>query len=200
MLSRSGLAARMDAIPLQGRPRPEISHGDVVTAMVGLLTLGKPDFEAIETFRDAPFFGLALGLDQVPSAATLRQRLNQLRDLGGRMIREESADLIARHAPRLTPCYRVDDGRVGDWVPLDIDVSAFDNSKTHKEGVSRTYKKVDGYAPILAYLGQEGYLTNCELREGKQHSEKGFPAFLQQTLKLARRHGREGADSPRQCP
>ena len=187
MLGRSGLAERMDAIPLQGRPRPEISHGDVVSAMVGLLTLGKPDFAAIETFRDDPFFGLALGLDQVPSAATLRQRLNQLRDLCGRIIREESADLVARHAPMLTPCYRVDDGRVGDWVPLDIDVSAFDNSKTHKEGVSRTYKKVDGYAPIFAYLGQEGYLINCELREGKQHSEKGFPAFLQQTVKLARR-------------
>ena len=187
MLGRSGLAERMDAIPLQGRPRPEISHGDVVSAMVGLLTLGKPDFEAIETFRDDPFFGLALGLDQVPSSATLRQRLNQLRDLCGRVIREESADLVGRHAPVLTPCYRVDDGRVGDWVPLDIDVSAFDNSKTHKEGVSRTYKKVDGYAPIFAYLGQEGYLINCELREGKQHSEKGFPAFLQQTLKLTRR-------------
>lgn len=186
LLGRSDLAKRMDAIPLQGRPRPEIAHGDVVTAMVGLLCLGKPDYEAIEAFRDDPFFGLALGLDQVPSSATLRQRLNQLRDLCAPILREESADLVARHAPALTPCVAADDW--GDtWVPLDIDVSPFDNSKTHKEGVSRTYKKVDGYAPIFAYLGQEGYLVNCELREGKQHSEKGFPAFLEQTLKLARR-------------
>ena len=187
MLKRTKLTKRLDAIPLQGRPRPEISHGEVATAMIGLLCLGKPDFEAMEAFRDDPFFGYALGLQTVPSAATVRQRLNQLRDLCGAVVREESADLIARHAPALSPCLQVDDARYGDWVPLDIDVSCFDNSSTKKEGVSRTYKKVDGYAPIFAYLGQEGYLLNCELREGKQHSEKGFPAFLKQTLKLARR-------------
>ena len=56
-----------------------------------------------------------------------------------------------------------------------------------REGVSRTYKKVDCYASIFAYLGQEGYLINCELREGKHYSGKGFPAFPQQTLKLTRR-------------
>jgi len=32
-----------------------------------------------------------------------------------------------------------------------------DNSKTKKEGVSRTYKGDDGYAPIAAYLGGEGW-------------------------------------------
>ena len=187
MLKRQKLTKRLVAIPLQGRPRPEISHGEVATAMIGLLCLGKPDFEAMEVFRDDPFFGYALGLQTVSSAATVRQRLNQLRDLCGGVVREESADLIARHAPALSPCLQVDDARYGDWVPLDIDVSCFDNSSTKKEGVSRTYRKVDGYAPIFAYLGQEGYLLNCELREGKQHSEKGFPAFLKQTLKLARR-------------
>jgi len=39
---------------------------------------------------------------------------------------------------------------------LDIDVTPFDNSGTKKEGVSRTYKGMDGYAPIFAYLGEEG--------------------------------------------
>jgi len=33
-------------------------------------------------------------------------------------------------------------------VALDIDVSPFDNSMTKKEGVSRTYMGIDGYAPI----------------------------------------------------
>jgi S-adenosylmethionine hydrolase len=32
-----------------------------------------------------------------------------------------------------------------------------DNSQTRKEGVSYTYKGYDGYAPIAAYLGQEGW-------------------------------------------
>lgn len=45
------------------------------------------------------------------------------------------------------------------YVPVDIDVTPFDNSKTKKEGVSRTYKGYDGYAPIMAYIGTEGYLV-----------------------------------------
>ena len=30
------------------------------------------------------------------------------------------------------------------FVPVDIDVTPFDNSKSNKEGVSRTYKGFDG--------------------------------------------------------
>ena len=47
-------------------------------------------------------------------------------------------------------------------VPLDLDVTPFDNSKTMKEGVSRTYKGFDGYAPMMAYLGAEGYMVNTD--------------------------------------
>ena len=54
-------------------------------------------------------------------------------------------------------------------VPVDIDVTPMDNSKSKKEGVSRTYKGFDGYAPMMAYIGTEGYAINFELREGKQH-------------------------------
>ena len=35
-------------------------------------------------------------------------------------------------------------------VPVDIDVTPMDNSKTSKQGVSRTYKGFDGYAPMMA--------------------------------------------------
>ena len=37
-----------------------------------------------------------------------------------------------------------------------------------------TAKGFDGYAPIMAYIGDEGYLVNTELREGKQHCQKGI--------------------------
>ena len=90
-------------------------------------------------------------------------------------------------APPITPCYEVADGRYGPWIALDIDVSVFDNSHTQKQGVSWTYKKVDGFAPIFAYLGQEGYLINCQLRQGSQHSQEGAPDFIRDTLRLARR-------------
>lgn len=72
-------------------------------------------------------------------------------------------------------------------VPVDIDVTPMDNSKSKKEGVSRTYKGFDGYAPMMAYIGTEGYAINFELREGKQHCQKGTVEFLQETIKLCHR-------------
>ncbi len=72
------------------------------------------------------------------------------------------------------------------FVPVDIDVTPFDNSKSNKEGVSRTYKGFDGYAPIMAYIGTEGYLVNLELRIGKQHCQKETPDFLRETIELCR--------------
>ena len=115
-MGRTRLAPRVDEITLAERPAPEFSHGDVVTSKIGLLALGKPDFEAVEALRVDPFFYQALGLDAVPSAATLRQRLDAWARiaLGGQVehaIREESADLVARHAPPIAPCYEVADGR-----------------------------------------------------------------------------------------
>lgn len=66
-----------------------------------------------------------------------------------------------------------------------IDVTKpMDNSKSKKEGVSRTYKGFDGYAPMMAYIGTEGYAINFELREGKQHCQKGTVEFLQETINL----------------
>ena len=180
LLHKTNLEERLNAIVLSSHPSPTISHGDIAKSMIGLLCLGKPDFDAIEVFRDDPFFGASLDVSSVPSEGTLRQRLNAAEGKFDPILKEESADMIKRHAPRISPCYK-------NYVPLDIDVSPFDNSGTKKEGVSWTYKKVDGYAPILAYLGEEGYWINVELREGKQHCQKGTPKFLRETIVLAKR-------------
>jgi hypothetical protein len=80
----------------------------------------------------------------------------------------------------LTPCYK-------NWIPLDIDVSPFDNSNTKKEGVSYTYKGFDGYSPIFAYLGEEGYEINMEFRAGSDHCQKNTDNFLKETLLLAKK-------------
>jgi hypothetical protein len=180
LLRETKLRRRIDALDVQGCRRPEVTHGDVVTAAVGLLCLGKSDFNDIEAFRGDDFFRRALGLRQIPSEPTLRQRLDAMRDACGAILREESALLVRKHAGKLTPCH-------GEWVALDVDVSPFDNSGTKKEGVSWTYKKVDGYAPIFAYLGKEGYLVHCQLREGKQHCQEGTPEFLDEALDYAER-------------
>ena len=179
ILERSQIRERLDAVMLPEHPFPEISHGEIATAMIGLICLGKPDFDAIEAFRDDPFFLQSLGLGSVPSSPTLRQRLDSARGAFNDIILKESARLVGRLAPAITPCH-------GDLVAVDIDVSPFDNSGTKKEGVSWTYKKCDGYAPIFAYIGEEGYLANLELRPGSDHSQKGTEVFLRQTLRNAR--------------
>ena len=179
LLGQSPLRKRLNEISLGERKRPETPHGDVLLSMLGLLCLGKSDYADIEAYRQEAFFRRALGLAKLPSEETLRQRMDQLGTTAIPILHEESARLIARHAPVVTPC-------CGDWIPLDIDVSALDNSGTKKEGVALTYKKLDGYAPNFAYLGVEGYLIHCELRPGNQHCQEGTPDFLDRTIELAR--------------
>jgi len=179
ILERSRIKERLDMVMLPEHPFPEISHGEVAKAMIGLICLGKPDYDAIELFRDDPFFLQSLGLKIVPSSPTLRQRLDSAKGAWSEIILNESARLVKKLAPMITPSH-------GDLVAIDIDVSPFDNSETKKEGVSWTYKNVDGYAPIFAYLGLEGYLINLELRPGSDHCQKGTVEFLKRTLHYAR--------------
>ncbi len=64
----SGLADHVDRqVPL----RHGISHGDVLRTYIGLLSLGKSDFEAVENVRGDEFFAEALGVSTVPSRGDL---------------------------------------------------------------------------------------------------------------------------------
>jgi hypothetical protein len=163
---------------------PKISHANVLASMIGLISIGKPDYDAIEIFREKQeFFTKALGVDTCPSSPTLRQRIDLIGQNADAQIKEIVSDLIRSVAPSVSSIQT----SVGDFIPFDVDVSPFDNSKTKKQGVSRTYKGVDGYAPIFAYLGTEGYLVNLELREGKQHCQKNTPAFLENCLEHVRK-------------
>ena len=182
LLAQTHLAERVNQIHLPTCLAPEIPHSDVVSAMIGLHCLGMPKFAAIELFRDDPFFAQSLGLTTCPSEPTLRQRLDGVETTFDRIVKEESARLLRQRIPALAPLIT----SAGAFVPLDVDVSPFDQSGSQKEGVSNTYKNFPGYAPILAYLGREGYLVNAELREGKQHCQAGTPAFLRETFTYAR--------------
>ncbi len=68
------------------------------------------------------------------------------------------------------------------YIPFDMDVTPMDNSKSGKEGVSRTYKGFDGYAPMMAYIGTEVFLIDAELREGKQYSQRHTPGISEGDL------------------
>jgi hypothetical protein len=162
--------------PLRSDAMP---HASMLSSIIALLCLGKSDFEAINGFREDEYFATALDLDQVPSEGILRQRMDA-NAAGYKAVVEEAAiEFLRRSGAQLTP---LDNG----FMPLDFDVTPFDNSKSNKEGVSRTYKGMDGYAPMAAYLGQEGYGLELELREGSQHCQKGTPQFLQRVLGCAR--------------
>jgi hypothetical protein len=184
LLDAINLKSRFETITGVHCVDPKIAHADILASMIALMSIGKPDYDAIEIFREKQeFFNKAIGIRACPSSPTLRQRIDLIGNRADMAIKDASADLVRSCAPAITPIRT----SAGDFLPLDMDVSPFDNSKTQKEGVSRTYKGVDGFAPIFAYLGTEGYLVNLELREGKQHCQKNTPEFINSTLDYVRK-------------
>jgi len=159
-------------------PKLPVSQGmktsDLVKAMVGLLALGKSDFEAIEPFRHDRFFKEALGITKVPSSVWMRQRL----DAKGAELRELTDELTLRLLERTQAPITAYQG----YVCADLDTFVMDNSDTKKEAVSRTYQGVDGYSPIALYLGNEGWNIGLELRPGSQHSVLETEYFLERVF------------------
>ena len=168
---------RMDVTP--NRSQHQIKNGDILLTYIGMLCMGKPEFQTVhEMDDDRDFYKTALGIAyNIPSEETLRQRMDDIGSSLREHILEENVELLRMNGivPSKLP---------NGFVPVDIDVTPFDNSKTRKEGVSRTYKGYDGYAPIMAYIGTEGYLINAQLREGKQHCQCDTPDFLRETIRL----------------
>jgi hypothetical protein len=141
---------------------------EVVKSMVGVISLGKPDFAAIEPFRQDPFFHEALNIAKVPSAEWLRQRLDRMggNDRDADNLREYLPEMNVRFLEGINAPITAHKG----YIRLDFDTFTMDNSRTQKEDVSRTYQGFDGYTPLASYLGNEGICINLELRPGSQHS------------------------------
>ena len=147
---------------------------DIVKSMTALLCLGKSDFEAIEQFRTDRFFKNALNLSKVPGSVWMRQRLDAI----AASLREYTDELSMRLIERTEAPITAE----GKFVCLDIDTFVMDNSGSKKQEVSRTYQGVDGYTPIAAYLGNEGWNVGLELRPGKQHSAAETHFFLERVF------------------
>ena len=165
-------AAQLEAVI---DPKMPVSQGmrtsDVVKSIVGLLTLGKSDFEAIEPFRQDRFFKQALELGKVPSSVWMRQRLDRY----AADLREVSDELSLRLLERTQAPITAHKG----FVCLDIDTFVMNNEDSRKELVQRTYQGVDGYTPIAAYLGNEGWSIGLELRGGSHHSARETDYFYE---------------------
>mgnify|MGYP001767728485 FL=1 len=156
-----------------------IAEVDILRSYLGLLCLGKSDYQAIGAMLEDEYFKHALGIARIPSVERLRQRLDEAGATLIPLINRCSRTMIKRLNASIT-------GYKSGLVPLDVDVFPQDNSKTKKEGVSRTYKNYDGYAPIAAYLGMEGWCLEVELRPGSQHSQNGFVGFVKRVIAEAK--------------
>jgi len=170
-------AARLAA--LFGPSLKTIPDSAIYTTQIVLLALGKTDFEAVSAFREDRAFLRMLGLKRLPSAEILRQRLDGATADTAARLQEANLRLLETHGKPLA-------NRLG-VVPLDIDTTPMDNSGTHREGIGYTYKGFVGYHPLLAYLGEQGYVLAQELRPGTQHPQKDFIPFLKGALAAARR-------------
>ena len=190
--SHSGLALvgacvnKLCSLPKKARKAFPVSPGstgigldDILRSYIGLLALGQSDYEAVTNRRKDDYFRQALGIGRVPSAETLRQRLDEVASSLRPLADACSVEFLKKAQVAITP---LDTGHVA----LDCDVFAMDNSNTKKQGVSRIYNGEDGYAPMAAYLGREGWCLELELREGKQHGQCGFIPFLARVLEKAR--------------
>jgi len=150
--------------------------GAIIASLFGLMVEGKSDFESMGEKQGSIFFKDALGLPYVYAKETVRLYLERMADDADGVIeqlRSSSAKIICQG-----PLHGLwINGR--HYLPVDIDTTTMDNSKTKKEGVSRTYQGFDGFHPIMAYVGKEGYMLDCELRPGSQHCQKGTAEFIE---------------------
>jgi len=186
-IARTSLAGDLDTIAL----RHGIAHSDCVISYVALLATGKSDFDAIESRRDDAFFKRALAITKVPSAPSLRQRFDERASAMIGHVDKASIDfLIANGAPITPIVLRHGTSLQAEkikYAALDMDVFPMDNSGTKKEGVSYTYKGFNGYAPLAAYIGEEGWCLACELRPGSQHGQSEFIYFAERVVERAKR-------------
>jgi len=72
------------------------------------------------------------------SSPSLRQRFDVIQHDFDAIVKEKSAALIRRVAPQITPVTT----SCGPFVPLDIDVSPFNNSKTLKELLLQFHRRI----------------------------------------------------------
>ena len=176
LLDQFGFDVASDALTVDGRRCRRVPNSSCLRAYIGLLAEGRTAFDEIEPFRNDKLFREALKLSSVPSSPTLRQRLVKANGAFDVCLRQGNVRFLSTCSLGTVSC------AAGERVPVDVDVSCLDNSRSRKQGVGRTYRGYDGFAPIFAYVGTEGYMLLDELRPGKQHCQKDTPEFLRQCL------------------
>jgi len=159
---------------LQSRRSDAISDRDIISTVIAMSVNSRTDFTNVNLYKKDTVTMSSFGINRLPSEETLRLRLDEFAP----NLTQSKLDGINQSILENKEFSRVKAGSF-ELVPVDIDVSPLDNSGSNKGGVSYTYKGHDGFAPIFAYIGSEGYMLNHELRPGSQHCQLNTPAFIQ---------------------
>jgi len=137
-------------------------------------------FDSIENMRRDPSFAAALKIHALPSAPTVRQRIEARATDWLMPLSEANVRMLERARIELK---RLPSGR----VPLNGDVTVLRNDRSEKEDAGYTYQRTVGFAPLALYLGSEGYLLELALRPGTQHSALESDYALERVVPMARR-------------
>ena len=95
--------------------RHGIPNIELIRTYLGLITLGKSDFEAAEPVRTDPFFKSAMGIKQSPSSARLRQRFDEDAQALTPLLDEASVEFLQSAEAPVSPLAM-------GHVALDMDV------------------------------------------------------------------------------
>ena len=108
---------RMDVT--KNRSQHQIKNGDILLTYIGMLCMGKPQFDAVREMEDNPeFYKYALGVAyKIPSEETLRQRMDDI----GRTIRSK----ILQEKETIGLCKQITDEKL--LFRLDSGNDAFEN-------------------------------------------------------------------------
>ena len=73
VIGKSNLIKKANRMRTEKRSQPQIKNGNILLTMIGLLSLGKSDFENVNEFhKDEEFYNIALGIAYgIPSESSL---------------------------------------------------------------------------------------------------------------------------------
>lgn len=122
-MGKSNLIKKAARMKTDKRSQPQIKNGDILLTMIGMLTLGKSDFDYVNEFHtDEEYYKMSLGIVYaIPSESTLRMRLDTI----GQTMND---DIMSGNISLFQACHVEPTALNNGMVPLDIDVTPFDNS------------------------------------------------------------------------
>jgi len=127
-----------------------ISQMDIIRSYIGLLCLGKSDFEALAGMREDEYFRHAMGIETVPSVERLRQRMDETASVMTPLMFKSSVAMLRRAN---VPITSLPTGH----IPLDIDVFPQDNSGT-KGSAAPTRGMMATLLSVLIWARRDGVL------------------------------------------